>query len=169
MFILASIYLISSFVQDSEKAKLYAIIEEFRMCIIEQKSEEDFTNLFLHHNITWSAILEGKTAEHYSKTQPQFRFTTSSPKKFYSKLKQGDEEKFYNIRTDIRGAFATISFDYSFHSEGKIKNWGTEYWSLIKIKEVWKISSVTWTMNFEEHEICPFNPITAFRLSKADN
>ena len=146
--------------------KLYNVIETFRIALIEQKDEAAFNDLFLHESITWSAIVSGKTEEEIAKKKTDFRFTKSNYTKFYKGLSKGDEEKFYHIKIDVRGHFSTISFDYSFNKKEKVENWGTEYWSLLLVKGEWKITSVTWTMNFEENEKCPFPKDDYFTLEK---
>jgi hypothetical protein len=149
--------------KDSEK-QLERVIEEFRVSISEHNDVEKFNRLFLHDSITWAAIFTNKTKEMTLKQRPDFVFHSGDYKTFYSNLKEGAEEKFYNVKIDRRGEFATISFDYSFSSNSKILNWGTEYWSLILVDEQWKITSVTWTMNYQEIERCPFTDETEFRL-----
>ena len=69
------------------------------------------------------------------------------------------------MKIDTRGEFATISFDYSFSFNSKIQNWGVEYWSLILVNEKWKITSVNWTMNYQDIEKYPFTNETKFRLN----
>jgi hypothetical protein len=145
---------------------LKQIVEDFRTSIIEHADEEKFANLFLTDSITWGAIVTGKTKAHVLKQNPDFTFQTIDSKGFYKVLKDGDEEKFYNVNIDVRGDFATISFDYSFNSKSVIQNWGTEYWSLILVNDSWKITSVTWSMNMEQLEKCPFVVDDLFTLKQ---
>lgn len=144
---------------------LKQIVEDFRTSIIKQNDEEKFANLFLNDSITWGAIVTGKTKTHVLKQNPDFTFQAGSPKGFYEIIKDGDEEKFYNLNINVRGDFATISFDYSFNSKSVLQNWGVEYWSLILIKDSWKITSVTWSMNMEQLEKCSFVADDLFVLS----
>lgn len=133
--------------------------------ILEHNDVEKFSNLFLHDSITWAAIITGKTKKRLLQQKPDFTFQTSNYKTFFEELKDGSEEKFYNVKIDVRNEFATVSFDYSFNFNSKIQNWGTEYWSLILINDVWKITSVTWSMNIEEIEKCPFSNNTPFNIN----
>ncbi len=144
---------------------LKQIIENFRTSIIEQNDEEKFTNLFLNDSITWGAIVTGKTKAHVQKQNPDSTFQSSDLMSFYKNLNPGDEEIFYNVIISVRGDFATISFDYSFNSKSVIQNWGVEYWSLILVDDSWKITSVTWSMNMEQLEKCPFVADDFFVLS----
>ncbi len=144
---------------------LLQIVEDFRISIIKQNDEEKFTNLFLNDSITWGAIVTGKTKTHVLKQKSGFTFQSSDLMSFYKNLNPGDEEIFYNVIISVRGDFATISFDYSFNSKSVIQNWGVEYWSLILVDDSWKITSVTWSMNMEQLEKCPFVTDDFFVLS----
>ncbi|WP_430408272.1 hypothetical protein [Kordia sp.] len=149
----------------SSDMKLKQVIEDFRTSIIEHDSIEKFSNLFLHDSITWSAIFTNKTKEMALNKMPDFTFHSTDYRNFYKNLKKNTEEKFYNVQISKRGDFATISFDYTLSVDSKIQNWGIEYWSLILINNSWKITSVTWTMNNEEIEKCPFSSEPIFTLN----
>ncbi len=162
-----SILLIPFFINAQNKnsnRKLKQVIEDFRTSIIEHNDVEKFSNLFLHDSITWSAIFSNKTKKMALKQMPDFTFHSTNYETFYENLKENTEEKFYEVEINERSEFATISFDYTLSINSKIQNWGTEYWSLILINDTWKITSVTWTMNNEEIEKCPFSDDAAFRF-----
>ena len=144
---------------------LKQIVEDFRTSIIEHNDEEKFSNLFLNDSITWGAIVTGKTKARILKQNPDFKFQSGDSRRFYENLKDGVEEHFYNVSIDVRGDFATISFDYSFNLKSIIKHWGIEYWSLILVNDSWKITSVTWSMNMEKLEKCPFVAEDLFVMS----
>ncbi|WP_299442987.1 hypothetical protein [uncultured Aquimarina sp.] len=141
--------------QDS-KEKLEHVIEDFRVSIIKHNDLEKFSNLFLHDSITWSAIFTNLSKKMVLRRRPDFILSSSDYKTFYKNLADGSEEKFYNIDMDVRDEFATVSFDYTLAVNEEIKNWGTEYWSLMLVNDSWKITSVTWTMNIQQLEECPF-------------
>lgn len=154
------IVLLSSLAQaqitEHHNQALKQIVEDFRTSIIEHNDEEKFSNLFLNDSITWGAVVTGKTKARVLKQNPDFKFQFGDPRSFYKSLKDGVEEKFYNVSINVRGDFATISFDYSFNLKSVIQNWGIEYWSLVLVNDSWKITSVTWSMNMEKLEKCPF-------------
>lgn len=154
------IVLLSSLAQaqitEHHNQALKQIVEDFRTSIIEHNDEEKFSNLFLNDSITWGAVVTGKTKARVLKQNPDFKFQSGDPRSFYKSLKDGVEEKFYNVSINVRGDFATISFDYSFNLKSVIQNWGMEYWSLVLVNDSWKITSVTWSMNMEKLEKCPF-------------
>ncbi|WP_271783149.1 hypothetical protein [Aquimarina algiphila] len=149
---------------DVTNHKLEQVIEGFRTSIIEHNNFEKFSNLFLHDSITWASIFTNKSKEMVAKKMPDFVFTSSDYKTFYNNLADGSEEKFYNIKMDVRDQFATISFDYTLAVNSTIQNWGTEYWSLMLVNNSWKITSVTWSMNIEKVEKCPFVSEHYFKL-----
>lgn len=159
--ILLTSFFINAQTKDSNP-KLKRVVEDFRTSIIEHNDVEKFDNLFLHDSITWSAIFTNKTKQKALEQMPDFKFHSTSYKLFYEKLKDNSEEKFYNVEINRRSEFATISFDYTLSINSNIQNWGTEYWSLILIDDMWKITSVTWTMNNEEIEKCSFSNKTPF-------
>ncbi len=145
----------NSFSQTEEELK--SIIEKFRLNIINLESEKEWLDLFLHDSITWAMVREGKTELAYSRQNSNFY--SSDPRSFFRFLKsnQGNyQEKFYDVKISGENSFASIQFSYSFHKNDKILNWGKEYWSLLKVKNQWKISSVLWTENLHSIDPCPF-------------
>ncbi|MEM9001218.1 MAG: hypothetical protein AAGB24_13220 [Bacteroidota bacterium] len=144
---------------------LKQVIETFRVSIIEHTDVDKFSDLFLHDSVTWAAIITGETKKRVLKKRPDFTFLATDHKSFFEKLKEGSEEKFYDVKIDVRDEFATVSFDYSFSVNAKIKNWGTEYWSLVLVNNTWKITSVTWSQHLEQFEKCPFTSENLFELN----
>ncbi|NAY93345.1 prolyl oligopeptidase family serine peptidase [Muricauda sp. JGD-17] len=145
------------------------VIEDFRLGIIHLESEQQWSRLFLHDSITWAMIREGKTEiDHYEK-DPHWKFFSSDPISFFRFLKAKNsefEEKFYDVSISSSGQFSTVDFLYSFNSNGQVLNWGKEYWSLLKVKEDWKITSVTWTENSSDIEKCTFCDTKSFYLDR---
>ncbi len=152
--------------EDQIKSAIYQLIEDFRISIIEHKDEEKFANLFLHDSITWAAIYVGDTKNKLLEQQPNFTFQPGDYKSFYNMLKDGFEERFYDIKIDIRDEFASVTFDYTFNVNSVIQNWGIEQWSLMLVNGQWKITSVTWSMNMEQIQKCPFASDAYFQLKK---
>ncbi|TPN85193.1 hypothetical protein [Aquimarina algicola] len=149
---------------ENSHTDLEKIVESFRVAIIDHSDFEKFSDLFLHDSITWAAIVTGNTKKMVLKQKPDFTFKASDYKSFFNTLKEGSEEKFYDVKIDVRNEFATISFDYSFNVNSKVQNWGTEYWSLILVNDTWKITSVTWSQNLEKIDACPFKDENIFKL-----
>jgi len=152
--------------KNDSKQALKKVIEDFRTSIINPTDEEKFSSLFLHDSITWAAIITRRSKEKMAKRKPNFKFFSSDYKSFYKMLGKNDEERFYNVVIDARDEFAVISFDYAFFVNSNILNWGREYWSLMQVNGEWKITSVTWSMNMQHHEKCPFASDDYFKLEE---
>lgn len=154
---------------NAQDDKIKEVIEDFRMGIINLDDQQKWSDMFLHDSITWAMIKEGKTQQVQNATDPSFRFFSSDPISFFEFLKGKKEdlfeEKFYDVKIYSSGDFATVDFLYTFTSNGEVLNWGKEYWSLMKVKGDWKITSVTWTENMERIESCPFTHMESFHLN----
>ncbi len=159
-------YFLQAQTPQNSNTALEKIVEDFRVAIIEREDFEKFSNLFLHDSITWAAIVTKDTKKMVLQQKPDFTFQGSNYKSFFENLKDGSEEKFYNVQIDVRDEFATISFDYSFNINDTVQNWGTEYWSLILVNDQWKITSVTWSQNLQQIEACPFKTEDLFILGE---
>ncbi len=164
--ILALFFLTSSINIHAQKTNknFNRIINTFSDAIKNPEMETEFYNLFLHDSITWATVNAGKTKEVLKSKKNYKPYSSASFKAFYKMIKSGNyEEKFYNIVTNQDKNYATINFDYSFHKESEIKNWGKEYWTLLKVDEQWKITSVLWTTNYQYIEKCPFEVIAIIK------
>ncbi|WP_169301357.1 alpha/beta hydrolase family protein [Pontimicrobium aquaticum] len=154
---------------NAQSEEINEVIEDFRLGILNLESEKEWSKLFLHDSITWAMVREGKTETERNNSNPNFRFFSSDPISFFRFLKgknQKFEEKFYDVSISNTEKFATVEFLYSFNENGKILNWGKEYWSLLKVKGDWKITSVTWTENLQSIEQCPFSNMKSFSLKQ---
>jgi len=156
-------------IANAQFEKINKVVEDFRLGIITLESEKEWSKLFLHDSITWAMVKEGKTEVARNLKNPNFGFFSSDPSAFFKFLKGKNrqfEEKFYDVNISSTNQFATVEFLYSFHENGKILNWGKEYWSLLKVKGDWKITSVTWTENSQNIEQCPFSDMKSFSLKQ---
>lgn len=143
--------------KNTDSKSLNTIVETFKKAITNDVTKEAFYNLFLYDTVTWATILEGKTKEVLKKKSDYKPFINKSLNVFYDFVSTNNcEEKFYNVAIDHDHHFAKISFDYSFSLDGAIQNWGKEYWTLLKVGDGWKITSVLWTTNFQNIEQSPF-------------
>ena len=148
-------------------SEIKILVESFRQGIISLESEGDWSELFLHDSITWAMIKGGQTEIASNFKSPGFRLFSSDPISFYHFLERQDhnfEEKFYDLNISLSEPFATVEFLYTFHKDDTLRNWGKEYWSLLKVKGEWKISSVTWTEHLQSIELCPFENSKSFSL-----
>jgi hypothetical protein len=143
--------------KNATQKSLFKVVETFKKAITKEANQKEFYNLFLHDSITWATVLEGKTKKVLKKKADYKPFRSMTFKQFYGFVSKNNcEEKFYNVNIADDNKYATISFDYSFSKDGKVLNWGKEYWNLLKVENEWKITSVLWTTNFQNIEKCPF-------------
>ncbi|UHQ20172.1 hypothetical protein LVB87_03145 [Lysobacter sp. KIS68-7] len=73
----------------------------------------------------------------------------NNPTKFIDGIansKDASEETFDNITIDTDGEVATVTFDYSFLSNGKKTNWGKECWLMVRTKAGWKITTLAYSV-----------------------
>lgn len=168
-FLLISLLVLQQSVYSQTVSEINSLIESFRLGIITLDSENEWSELFLHDSITWAMIREGKTELRQNFNDPHFSFFSSDPISFFRFLKgkgQKFEERFYEVKITNSDLYGTVEFLYSFHENGKLRNWGKEYWTLVKVKNEWKIGSVIWTENLEQIEPCPFSGMKSFALNR---
>ena len=124
------------------------IISEFQSAIT-SKDKERFLSLFLDPNRTsWqpvngdSVVVTKRTKDPgvvKAKSNPN-----STPASFIETVASraaASEEPIDNIRIGGDEDVATVSFDYRFKLDGKLKNTGTEHWLLVRTEQGWRISS----------------------------
>lgn len=148
IFILLSNF---AFAQNSvkEKAEIEKIVTQFKKSII-QKDSVTFYGLFHEDPVVWIGLVKNKSQQkrlelNPSKTKNYFK---GSYQNFFSFIlkKEQKEEKFENIKIVNDDVIASVTFDYSFWIEGKMNNWGSESWHLIKANGNWKIVSIIYSI-----------------------
>lgn len=134
----------------TDKDYIKQVINTFMTCIVKKDSIQ-FYNLFNPDPVVWVGVFKGKTQQNrISKDSTKKNHFISDYKSFYRSISDLEtEEKFYNIKIDNDESISTVSFDYSFWEKNKKINWGKESWHLVKIKDEWKITSVIFSMDYE--------------------
>jgi hypothetical protein len=164
IIILLAFMNISTVKSQTNIKSLKKIVTTFKEAISNDVTKEEFYNLFLYDTVTWATVPEGKTKEVLKKKSDYKPFTNKSLNVFYDFVSTNNcEEKFYNVTIDHDHNYAKISFDYSFSLDHKVINWGKEYWTLLKVDNEWKITSVLWTTNFQNIEESPFEDNSYYR------
>lgn len=69
---------------------------------------------------------------------------------FIKSEKRKIEEMFYDVKITQDGDVAWVLFDYEFLFDGVVQNHGIEAWQMVKRDGLWKIFSVTWSVNYND-------------------
>lgn len=136
----------------AEEKEIIKVMHDF-MKAIRDKDSVTFYNLFHVESVAWVGIYKDKTqAARLQKNAEAVSYFTDDYKSFIRGIisdKESCEEKFYNVKVLCDESIAALSFDYSFWFDGKKSNWGKESWGLLKTNGTWKITSVLFSMDFE--------------------
>jgi hypothetical protein len=140
----------------TDRARIEHIVEAFRVAII-KKDQASFLKLLHNESIPRIGIVTDKSLAHEKAAKknpadpdPKKVFEGNARKFIEGIVKSPDrlEEKFENVRIDSDGDVAQVFFDYSFNANDYKENWGKESWHLVRTTDGWKISSVIWSMEF---------------------
>ncbi|ASE60456.1 nuclear transport factor 2 family protein [Chryseobacterium indologenes] len=140
-----------SFAQTKDEKEIRKVMDDFMECI-KTKDETRYLSLF-QEPVLWTGIYKDRTqAKRLEKNPKAEHYFADDYKAFIKGFKDNkSEEKFDNITIIEDGAIASANFDYSFWYNGTMENWGKEIWTLMKINGVWKITSVTFSMDLEKY------------------
>lgn len=135
-----------------DKKEIQKIMKTFMDCLI-KKDSTLFYSLFHSEPIVWVGVFRDKTQESRLKNDnTKKNYFSSTYQRFYRSISNAgaDEEKFYNIDIHEDGSIASVTFDYSFWENKRKVNWGKESWALVKAAGLWKITSVIFSLEFED-------------------
>lgn len=122
------------------------------MKAIETRDSTQMFSFFADVPVTWVGVWKPATQRQRLLTDtkaPEYRVSDFRTW-FRSVMKGGiKQEKFLQPVIVEDGTIGSVTFDYSFWSNGKKGNWGKESWGLIKQNGVWKIASVLFSMDLE--------------------
>jgi hypothetical protein len=137
---------------ETDHPEIRAVIESFRTSII-QRDKPRFLSLFVHEDSPWQTVFSDESLAQIRIKRPEAikaRFKPeNNPITFIDgivKSKNTSEETFSNIKIDTDGDVATVSFDYSFLSNGRATNWGRECWLLVRTEGGWKITTLAYSV-----------------------
>lgn len=136
-------------------AAIKRVVELFRTSLI-NKDKATYMSLFFSdkpEDIGWQFVSEDTRLEHIRTTKPDAIKARQIPSNNFISLIDGAvaareprEETFSNVGVETDGEIASVSFDYTFLSNGKKTNWGKEMWQLVRTEKGWKIFSVVYTI-----------------------
>ena len=138
--------------KETDHPDIRAVIESFRTSII-QRDKPRFLSLFVQQDVPWQTVMSDEGLAQVRATKPEAikaRFKAgNTPVAFIDGIvasRNTSEETFSNIRIDTDGDVATVSFDYSFLSNGKATNWGKECWLMVRTEDGWKITTLAYSV-----------------------
>lgn len=143
------------FGQTKNEKDIRQVMTDFMNCI-KTRDEAKFVSLF-QEPVLWTGVYTERTYKKVlEKDSNEKSFFTDNYKAFIKSFKDNkSEERFDNVKIIEDGSIASANFDYSFWYDGKMLNWGKEIWTLMKINGLWKITSVSFSMDMTEYYAQP--------------
>jgi hypothetical protein len=112
--------------------------------------------LFFSHQTPVIGVMALATEAQYRKNNPQFQgISVSTAGKFVKEIctqYRKPEERIRNLQIVADSTVASVSFDYAFYNEGKLLQWGKEYWNLVYAEGQWLITSANYLIRKSEIE-----------------
>lgn len=137
---------------ETDHPEIRAVVESFRTAII-QRDKPRFLSLFVQQDAPWQRVLSDESVAKAKVKNPQATKAafkpSNNPTAFIDGIvgsKNTSEETFSNIKIDSDGDVATVTFDYSFLSNGKTTNWGKECWLMVRTESGWKITTLVYSV-----------------------
>lgn len=137
-----------------EREKINLILTEFMKCI-ETKDSIKMYSLFHKGPVTWVGVYKEATQKELQKRDKTAKnYEVSDYKTWFRKMATAPirREDFHNIQILEDGSIASVTFDYSFWRDNEKRNWGKEFWHLIKENDEWKIASVIFSIELETYK-----------------
>jgi hypothetical protein len=154
LFFTISLIAIPTFSQNdktSDEKQIKQVQNIFMECLVKKDSIK-FYNLFHKDPIVWIGVTKEKShLEELKKESTEKDYFSGNYKQFYRSISNEgtNEEKFYNVNIIEDGYIASVTFNYSFWEDNKKQNWGKESWGMIKTNGEWKITSVLFSLEYE--------------------
>jgi CubicO group peptidase (beta-lactamase class C family) len=135
----------------SDRQQIQELLQTF-MKALKDKDSLTMYSLFINSPVTWVRVWKPTTLEARRKQNPgEKELNESDHKSWFRRVMQGGikEEYFLNPVIAEDGSIGSVTFDYSFWSNGVKGNWGKESWALVKENGRWKIASVIFSVELE--------------------
>ncbi len=134
------------------------VLETFRTALV-NKDKPTYMSLFFSdkpEDIGWQFVSEDVRLQDIRRTKPDAIKARQIPSNNFISLIDNavasstpKEEVFSNPKIETDGDAASLTFDYTFLSDGVKQNWGKEMWQLIRTEQGWKIFSVIYSVRDE--------------------
>ncbi|MEO5934310.1 MAG: nuclear transport factor 2 family protein [Duganella sp.] len=138
----------------AEVAAITAVTVDFQAAL-KAKDARKLSSLMLNSNILFAAPANDKQVAFIRKEiDPNSDGVRAGGYndfvQFVKSEKRQIEEKFYDVKITQDGDMAWVMFDYEFLFDGVVQNHGIEAWQMVKRDGLWKIFSVTWSVNYKD-------------------
>lgn len=157
--LLAATFIAKAQPTQTDKQIINQMLIDF-MQSLSTKDSTKFYGLFYDGPVSWVGCFSEKSDQFNKKQRADLaNFFVSDYKTFFRSIYAipSVEEKFYNVSILEDGNIASVTFDYSFWIGKQKQNWGKEFWGLVKCNDQWKITSVIFSMEYEQVSAEPSN------------
>lgn len=151
-FALAGVASSPAHASSTDEAGIREVMAAFGKAIV-QRDKPAFLKLFVAPDVTWQSVLSDDSLARVRKEKPEAEKAKyrkdRDAESFIDgivKSEKTSEETFDNVRIDSDGDVATVTFDYTFLSNGKKTNWGKECWLMVRTEAGWKITTLAYSI-----------------------
>lgn len=140
--------------QDNEQIRF--LLDTF-MTAIKTRDSNSMFSLFADVPVTWVGAWQPHTLKERRATGQMSDYWVSDYKRWFrSVMANGYKEELFSNPVIVQdGTIGSVTFDYSYWSNHKKRNWGKESWALVKIDGRWKIVSVIFSVELEQYRQQP--------------
>lgn len=135
-----------------ESGDISAIITLLKKAI-EQKDKDGFLSLFATGDVSWYGVISKETIEALVAKDPRFakqpKVVPGTPTEFIDSIVNRQvptRETTENVEITQDDDVASVTFDYQFYEDNRLRNYGKENWQLINTPDGWKINAVNFSM-----------------------
>jgi hypothetical protein len=137
----------------SDKEEIKQLVKGYYN-VINGKDSTKISAFLFNENVNWIGTYKPKTLEELSHHNHKLRPVFSGDfKNFNPDVSEGknSEVRYDNLKIIEDGNVASVNLDYSFWTDGKMKHWGKEVWTLVKVFNQWKITNIVYSLEYVEY------------------
>jgi len=141
---------------DLDNEQIRSLLDTF-MTAINTRDSNSMFSLFADVPVTWVGAWQPHTLKEKRATEKIADYWVSDYKRWFrSVMANGYKEELFRNPVIVQdGTIGSVTFDYSYWSNHKKRNWGKESWGLVKIDGRWKIVSVIFSVELEHYRQQP--------------
>lgn len=141
---------------DRDNEQIVSLLDTF-MAAIKTRDSNSMFSLFADVPVTWVGAWQPHTLKEKRATEKVADYWVADYKSWFrSVMANGYKEELFRNPVIVQdGTIGSVTFDYSYWSNHKKRNWGKESWGLVKIDGRWKIVSVIFSAELEHYRQQP--------------